>query len=139
MDFLGTYDFNAVTTVFGTRQIKGFEEGTEITAARIEKSFTHKVGVGGETTRSRSNNNLVEVKFTLAQFSPSNKYLQDIVNLDEATGAGVLPLKINDNSNPNGDSAGGIEAWIDAPAEKSWGAESGPREWTIIVANGIFK
>ena len=133
---LGTYDFNLVNLIFGTRQIKGFEEGTEIGIARVEDSFTGKVGVGGEVTRSRSNNNMVEVTFTLNQFSPSNKYLQDIMNLDEATGTGVLPCKATDKSNPNGESMLGTEAWLKKPADKAFGTESGPREWVIVVADG---
>lgn len=134
-ELLGTYNFNENKLVFGTREIKGFEDGTEIVAERAEDSFTAKVGVGGEVTRSRSNNNLGTITFTLNEFSPSNRYLQDIMNADEATGDGVLPAKIIDKSNPQGEKASGTEAWITKPASKSKGRESGPREWVIQVAN----
>lgn len=130
----GTYDFNQVNLVFGTRQIKGFEDGTEIMAERAEDSFSEKVGVGGEVTRSKSNNLLGTITFTLNQFSPLNRYLQDIVNADEISGTGVLPVKLTDKSNPNGELASGIESWLRKPANKGLGRDSGPREWTIVVA-----
>lgn len=134
----GTYDFGQVSLVFGTRALEGFEDGSEITAERDEDSFSKKVDVDGNVTRSRSNNSTGKVTFTLSQFAADNKYLSTIMNLDERTGAGVLPLKLVDKSNPSNEIVIAPEAWILKPANKSYGRESGPREWVIECASLNF-
>ena len=134
----GTFDFNQVNLVVGTRPIKGFEDGTEITAVRDAESFTEKVGVGGNVTRSRTNNKMGTITFTLEQFSSSNKFLTDLSNLDEASGSGVVPVKITDRSNPRVERVFAAEAWIQKPSDKSYGRESGPREWVIKCADLNF-
>ena len=136
--FEGTYDFNEVNLIFGVKQIKGFEEGTEIVAARDEDSFSAKSGVGGNVTRSKTNNSMGKITFTLSQFSEDNKYLQNIANLDERTGAGVLPAKVTDKSNPNTEHAIATESWIVKPSDKSFANASGPREWVIQCASLNF-
>jgi hypothetical protein len=135
MGLQGTYNFKDVNLIFGTRKIKGFEDGSEIVVERAEDSFTEKVDVDGNVTRSRSNNSLGTITFTLSQFSSDNKYLSQIANLDERTGTGILPVKVVDKSNPDSDLSIGTEAWIKKPTNKSYGRESGPREWVISVAD----
>jgi hypothetical protein len=135
----GTYNFKEVDLVFGTRKIEGFEDGTEIVVERAEDSFTEKVDVDGNVTRSRSNNTMGTITFTLSQFSEANKYLQDLMNLDERSGTGVVPAKINDKSNPSEELAIASQAWLRKPASKSFGRESGPREWVIACADLNFK
>ena len=135
----GTYNFKEVNLVFGIKQIKGFEEGSEIVAERSEDSFTAKVGVDGGVTRSKSNNTMGTITFTLSQFSESNKYLQTIMNLDERTNTGgVLPAKLTDKSNPNTELAIATQSWIVKPSSKSYGAESGAREWVLSCADLNF-
>lgn len=134
----GTYNFNEVNFIFGTRQIKGFEEGSEIVAERVEDTFSAKVGVDGNVTRSKSNNRMGTVTFSLDQFSPLNQYLMGIMNLDERTSLGVLPLKIVDKSNPNEELCIATQAWITKPANKSFGAASGAREWVISCSDLNF-
>lgn len=134
----GTYDFNLVNLIFGTREIEGFEDGTEITAERDEDAFTKKVDVDGGVTRSKTNNKTGTVTFSLSQFSPLNKYLSQLANLDERTGVGVLPLKIVDKSNPNEEKAIATQAWVRKQPSKSFGRESGAREWVIDCADLTF-
>lgn len=132
---LGTYDFKKVTLIVGTRQIKGFEEGSTIECDRDEDSFTKKVGVDGETTRSRSNNSAGSITFSLDQFSEDNKYLQGLANIDERTGAGVIPAKLVDASNPDEEIVIATAAWVKKPAKRGFGGESGPREWVLDCAD----
>lgn len=134
----GTYNFNDVSLIVGIRQIKGFEDGSEITVERDEDSFTKKVGVGGEVTRSRTNNSSGKITFSLDQFSELNQYLTNIMNLDERTGTGVIPVKLVDKSNPHNEIAIATQAWIMKPSSKSFGRESGPREWVIDCADLNF-
>lgn len=134
----GTYDFKAVNLIVGVKEIEGFEDGSEIVAERSEDSFTSKVDVDGNVTRSRSNNTMGRITFTLSQFSSSNAYLQTLANLDERSGAGVVPSKIADKSNPDTETVIATESWIVKPSSKSFGRESGPREWVIECANMNF-
>lgn len=134
----GTYDFKQVNLIVGVQQIEGFEDGTEIVAERNEDSFTSKVDVDGNVTRSRSNNTSGRITFTLDQFSASNAYLQTLANLDERSGTGVVPSKISDKSNPSVEQVIATESWIVKPSSKSFGRESGPREWIIECANMNF-
>lgn len=134
----GSYDFKQVSLIVGVQQIEGFEDGTEIVAERNEDSFTSKVDVDGNITRSRSNNTSGRITFTLSQFSKSNSYLQTLANLDERSGAGVVPSKISDKSNPSVEQVIATESWIVKPSSKSFGRESGPREWIIECANMNF-
>ena len=138
MDFHGTYDFSKVSLIVGTRQITGFENGTDIMVERDEDSFTKKVDVDGHVTRSRSNNSAGTLTFSLSQYSPSNKYLQDLANLDERTGAGVVPIKIVDRQNPSSELVISLEAWVQKPASRVFGVESGPREWMLSLADVNF-
>lgn len=134
----GTYDFKAVNLIVGIKEIEGFEDGSEIVAERNEDSFTSKVDVDGNVTRSRSNNKMGKITFTLSQFSSSNAYLQTLANLDEASGAGVVPSKITDKSNPSNENVIATQSWIVKPSSKSYGRESGPREWVIDCADMNF-
>jgi len=134
----GIYNFNEVNLIVGTQRIKGFEDGSEITAERDEDSFTKKVGNDGNVTRSKTNNSTGKITFVLDQFSESNKYLQNLMNIDERTGKGIIPAKITDKSNANGELAIATESWITKPASRGYGRESGPREWVIDCANLNF-
>lgn len=132
-ELLGTYDFNEVILVVGVKRIEGFEEGTEITAERDADSFTKKVGVGGNVTRSKSNNFAGQIKFTLQHLAKDNAYLEALMIADERTGTGVIPCAIIDKSGKEKMVA--TESWLLRPANKSYGAESGGREWVVDCAN----
>ena len=127
----GTYDFNKVNLVVGVRSIKGFDDGSEIVAERSEDSFSLKIDVDGGGTRSRTNNSSGMVTFSLSQYAEDNSYLQDLMNLDERLGAGVFPLKIVDRANPSNERVISLRSWVQKPANRSFGRESGPREWII--------
>ena len=134
----GTYDFAKVDLIYGDRKLTGFENGSEITAERDQDSFSKKVDVDGGVTRGRNNDQAGKITCTLSQYSASNKYLQDLLNLDERTGTGVLPLKIVDKQNPNKEYVLALKAWIMKPANRSFGMESGGREWTFDCADMNF-
>lgn len=132
-ELLGTYDFNDVILIVGVKRIEGFEEGSEITAERDEDSFTKKVGIGGNVTRSKSNNFAGQIKFTLQHLAKDNAYLQALMIADERTGKGVIPCIIIDKSGKEKVTAS--ESWLLRPANKGYGAEAGPREWIVDCAN----
>ena len=53
--------------------------------------------------------------------------------MDERTGVGIIPVAIIDKSGK--EKVVASEAWLMRPANKSYGAESGGREWTVDCAN----
>ena len=132
-ELLGTYDFNEVILVVGVKRIEGFEEGTEITAERDADSFTKKVGVGGNVTRSKSNNFAGQIKFTLQHLAKDNAFLQALITTDERTGVGIIPVAIIDKTGK--EKVGASEAWLMRPSNKTYAAESSGREWVIDCAN----
>lgn len=134
----GTYDFKQVSVLVGVRQIEGFEGGTSITAERDTDSFTKKVDIDGSVTRSRSNNSAGRISFTLNQYAASNGYLQTLMNLDERTGTGVVPVKIVDKNNPNTEIVVALKAWVMKPSNRVYETESGAREWVIDCADLNF-
>ena len=138
MELHGTYDFKKVSLLVGTREILGFESGTSIMAERDTDSFSKKVDVDGGVTRSRSNNTAGRISFTLAQYASENKYLQTLMNLDERTGTGVVPVKIVDKFNPTIEIVISLKSWIVRPANRSFEAESSAREWVLDCADLNF-
>jgi len=132
-ELLGTYDFNDVILIVGVKRIEGFEEGTEITAERNEDSFTMKTGVGGNVTRSKSNNFSGFIEFSLQHLAKDNAFLEALMLVDERTGVGIIPVAIIDKSGK--EKLVATEAWLTRPANKSYGKESGARPWRIDCAN----
>lgn len=123
-----------VVTAFG-KTIEGFVDGTFVKVARATESFTKQVGVGGEVTRSYSNDKSGEVTLTLMQTSDSNDILSAAAAADEAspgTGAGIGTFQLKDL---NGRTlAHGDECWVRKPADVENAKESGQREWVLDVA-----
>ena len=134
----GTYDFLKVSLIWGTRELSGFENGSSITVARTTPSFSKKVDIDGAVTRSRSNDTSGTITFTLSQLSEDNQYLQNWLNIDERTGAGVLPAKLVDKSNPNNELVTALEAWIQTQPSRTFGMESSGREWVLETADTTF-
>ena len=99
MKYQGTFNFADVNFIVGTRRMDGFEEGSEIMVKRKTDSFTVKTDLDGNVTRSRSNDKTGEITITLSQYSSSNGYLQNLANIDERTGAGVVPIKMTERKN----------------------------------------
>lgn len=130
------YNFKDVSLVIGTRRIKGFAEGSEIKTARDEDSFKKTVGADGEVARSKTNNRSGTIEFELMSTSEDNAYLQNLVNIDENSGQGIVPSKIIDKSGTELEFA--AQSWIRKPADRSRGPETGKRTWTIDCASLDF-
>jgi hypothetical protein len=129
---LKSYNAAEVTVIFGTRALKGLAEGSFVTVSRTEDAFTMQVGADGEVTRSRTNNRSGSIEITLQQASEDNAYLQQQAIIDENTGAGILPVKIMDQSGSY--VAAAAEAWIRKSADNEFARDSGERTWTIDCA-----
>lgn len=124
-----TFDPKAVEIILAGISFEGYADGTFVTVARDNDSFSSLVGSDGEGARALSNDKSGTITATLLQTSVTNAALSALANLDEATGDGVGPLLIKDNSGTTLVSA--ETAWILKPADIEFGREISNREWTI--------
>lgn len=124
-----TYDPAKVTITFAGIIVEGHADGTFITAARNNPSFSLKVGSSGEGARAKSNDRSGIVTLTLQQSSASNDLLSAQAALDEASGDGIGSLLIKDLSGTTLCSA--ETAWIQKPADVEYAKEISDRQWVL--------
>ena len=125
------YDPASVIVAFGPNELSGFAEGTMVRVERDEDTFTKKVGVDGECTRTRNMNRCGSVSVMLMATSSSNLVLSALHNADElaSNGVSVLPLIIKDNAGYSLHVA--KEAWIRKPPASEHAKEAPEREWVF--------
>jgi len=106
-----TYSFRNVSVIFGTHEVVGFADGDDVvTIEPASDGFTKIVGAKGEVSRAAVNDESVTVKLKLQQTSSSVPVLQNLYLADKASGAGVLPMLVNDLE--TGESFTIKNAWI---------------------------
>lgn len=96
-----TYDPNQWDISFAGRHLnKGVADGTFLTVASMAPGFTSKVGVDGESTRSRGHDRRYTARLVLMQTSEANKILSDIYAQDRnaVPGQGVGSFFVQDRS-----------------------------------------
>src|SRR3990167_4682577 len=95
---LKTYDPKSVMVLVGGVPMSGFSEGTFVTVARDEDSFSKVTGADGETSRAKRNNRSGSMTLVQHQTSPSNDVLSALALADELANAGVVPVMVKDAS-----------------------------------------
>lgn len=128
-----TYDAKQISVIFGGRIFTGFAEDSKVSVARANDSFTMKSGVDGEVTRSKSNDRSGTVTINLMTTSSDNDFLAGILEGDELSNTGILPIIVKDNNGTTLHTA--PEAWVRKPADDEKSKEAGSREWNIDCAN----
>lgn len=124
-----TYDPKQYSLIVGGHIVGGFADGTFLTAARNNDTWSLNVGADGEGARAKSNDKSGTYVFTLQQTSNSNSVLSGFHTADEVGNGGQLPVLIKDN---NGDTViESLTAWVRKPADVELGKEITNREWTI--------
>ena len=121
-----------VTFIFKGVTIKGYVDGTNITANRSEDAFTKKIGAQGDVVRTQSNDKSGEVSCTLLQTSSSNDVLSAFAITDEFSGLGHGALTIKDLQGSTLIHA--ANAWIVKMPDWENSNESTDREWTFECA-----
>jgi hypothetical protein len=124
-----TYNPVDVAVVVAAIPISGFADGTFIIAARDNPAFTKGSGADGEGWRAKSNDRTGTVTLTLLQTSVSNDALSALAALDEASGDGVGPLLVKDNSGRTLIAA--ETCWVEKIADSEFAREVTNREWVI--------
>ena len=124
-----SYDPAQVQAILAGILISGYADGTFITVARDNPSFNSIVGSDGEGARAKSNDQSATITVTLLQTSASNDSLSALAALDEASGDGIGPFLLKDDSGRTLLQA--ETAWIEKPADSEFAREISNREWVI--------
>jgi hypothetical protein len=90
------YDPKKVIVTFRGVLLRGFMDGTFVSAERTEDAYEMAVGAAGDVTRVRNRNRTGAITVTLMAESPSNDELSAVVTADELTGLGYGPFLVKD-------------------------------------------
>ena len=129
---VSTYDPKGVYIIVGQYLISGFADDSLITYSRNEDSFTLKVGATGEACRSMNRNRSGTIKIDLMQSSMSNDILSGLLIIDEQTGEGIVPVKIEEAKSETVWFA--AAGWVKKPADLDFKKECSTRSWEIEVS-----
>ncbi len=124
-----TYNPADVQLILAGIAVSGYADGTFIAIGRDNPSFTSGSGADSEGWRAKSNDKTGTCTLTLLQTSASNDAFSALAALDEASGDGVGPLLLKDNSGRSLYSA--ETAWLEKPADAEFAREQSDREWVI--------
>lgn len=130
------YSFDDLIVIVSGTPITGYADGDDvIQAMRREDAFSDIVGADGEMIVIHSPNKSGEFTFRLKQTSPSNKYLNDIFDRQEAGSVAFAPVDVTFKNIRSGEKVEGVLGYIPKPAELTRGAGHNAQEWRIVVEN----
>lgn len=127
------YDFNEVQASFAGVPIAGWSDGDGISITRESDAFTSKVGLKGNVSRSKTNDNRATIELRLMNTSPTNAALSAIALADREApgGAGIGAFLCVDLNGTSLYAAG--NCWIKRVPDPVFGAEASERVWTFEV------
>ena len=127
-----TYSPKRVEVIVAGVPLRGFADGTFISAERTRDAFATNVGADGEVSRTHSADKTGKVTLTLQQTSDSNDFLSGLQNADEISLSGQFPFLLKDT---NGRTLiASPFAWIDKAANSEFSNELTNREWIISLS-----
>jgi Protein of unknown function (DUF3277) len=128
------YSFQDCIMLVNGVEITGWDEGDDvIKVARRADAITDKVGAGGEMMVSVSADRSGEFTFKLQQTSSSNKFLQQLMDLQQAAGSLFVPVSVMFQDTYRSDMATGTFGYLKKPPEMTRGAAAGSQEWVVVV------
>ena len=131
-----TYSPKRVELIIGGVPLRGYADGTFINIERTSDAFTTNVGADGEVSRTHSADKTGKITITLQQTSDSNDFLSGLVNADEISLLGQVPVLLKDtNGRTLAESPFG---WVDKVASSEFAAELSDREWVISCSELIL-
>ncbi len=105
------YTFKDVNVIYGTLILEGFAEGDDVVNVEpTAEQFTTVAGAKGDVVRTQTNDNRAIATVNLLQTSKSKAALLALYNVDKLTGAGVLPLTIQNKE--TGELIFSANSWI---------------------------
>lgn len=132
------YSAAEITCMFAGLPIDSGRGDDEFAAIKkAEDTFTVKVGVDGELTRSESKNNYHTVELTVMRTSRANALLCAIYTGDVAIpgGAGIAPMLIRDRQGLSVFST--AEAWIVKLPDNVYAKEANTIKWMFGANNPL--
>lgn len=124
---IATLNAAEVYMIAGPIIVTGFADGSFVKIARNEATYTLVVGTDGEACRSMTNNRSGTFEFTLGQWSSCNSQFSALLNTDEKTGDGIIPVMIKYKMSVYA----AEKAWVQKPADQEYAREAGSRVWTL--------
>jgi hypothetical protein len=129
---MDTYSFaNTIVLVNGI-EIVGWDEGDDVIA--IKKNAPPaavKVGAGGDACAAISSDQSGTFTFKMKHTSPSNRYLQKLVN--QAQNGNFVPIRVLFKDTARNDLGEGTDGIITGQPGISRGAGISTNEWEIFV------
>ena len=129
-----TYIPDQIKMSLGNHMVSAYADDTFVTIEPNGDGTTLKVGCDGEVNRAISVNKAYNIKITVLQNSPTNKYLETKYSQDQKDGMGYFPVLIKDIMGEEKFSAD--YCWVTKPASWGRGKETTNREWEIVAAEG---
>ena len=127
-----TYDPKKVTVVMGPYIISGFAEDTFINIVTNGDGTTAVVGCDQEIVRTISPDSVLKtITLTLLQSSDSNDDLTLLKNMDDQSGAGIVPLAIKDLTGRT--VLMSDQAWVGKKPDTQRGKQAQSLAWTIYA------
>lgn len=128
-----TYDCRKVIVTVGSHIVSGFAEDSHITIEPAGEGITSVCGCDGEHSRSMDPNRSSNIKIVLNQTSSSNKFFNKMLNADQETGEGMLPMLITDLR--GGLLAHAEQAYIKKRPSTVYGKATQNREWEFATGD----
>lgn len=131
-----TYDPAKVYIIVGGAPLSGYADGTFVTIDEMSDGVMSQAGADGEVARSMSTDRRVEVTITLQQTSLSNQILASLYIADKISGAGVVPILVEDLTGATEFASG--QAWINKMASRGYAKGIETREWKLTAVAATF-
>lgn len=128
------YSFQNTVVILNGVELTGFADGDDvISIKRRVDSISDKVGADGKMMASVSADKSGEIGFKLQQTSSSNKYLNSLMQRQEAAGSTFAPIAVLFQDTYRQDLATGTVGYLKKPADMNRGAMGQMQEWTLVV------
>lgn len=127
-----TYNPKDITVSVGGFIASGFSDD-KVVVRRDEDIWKDEAGADGEVVRFATNDKRGEIEITLQQTAEFNLTMSTLAKADELSGAGTIPVVINDNR--GNDIHVAATAWIVQIPEAKYSKGVQVRTWRIRTDN----
>ena len=128
------FSFQDTIVLVNGVELTGWDEGDDVIAiARNNDSISHKTGASGEMMVSVSADKSGTATFKLQQTSPSNRYLSQLMDAQEAGGSQFVPISFRFQDTYRQDMASGAAGYLKRPSDMTRGAAGNTQEWAVVV------
>lgn len=128
------YSFQDTVMILNGVEIVGWADGDDVLEIkRREDSLSDVIGAAGDMMVSIGADRSGSITFKLQQTSPSNQYLNALMELQEAAGSIFVPVFARFQDTYRQDYASGTSGYITKPADMTRGTKGQTQEWVVVV------